>query len=255
MLLLWLGAGKPFHVPVPRSAIIDRAAPGKADKIADAARIRDLAAERAIGDLLPLDGADRLLHAFGRELSRRAANLVDLHVLEIAGGQIIGLPPREEIGVVALDSNLHQGLHDCWERDPFLVRGLAHLAHHIPHVGVHNRCSSCPVFRCGFRRQSTGAPLSPLRRTMAFIAATIVARVSMSRSAKNFASFSSAKAASFGVIARPGGVSGSDWKRRSRAVARLTISSLSISLSASFEIAPRVIPSRSAIALGALSRS
>src|ERR1700727_2548056 len=105
-VLLWLGAGKPFHVLVPRSAIIDRAAPGKADKIADAARIRDLAAELEIGDLSPLDGADRLLHAFGRELSSRATHFMDFHFLEISVGQIVRLPPRNEIGVVALDSNL-----------------------------------------------------------------------------------------------------------------------------------------------------
>ena len=61
------GAGKPFHVLVTGSAIIDRAAPGEADKIADAARAGDLAAEFPISNLLPLDGANRSLDALGRE--------------------------------------------------------------------------------------------------------------------------------------------------------------------------------------------
>src|SRR3984957_14274389 len=184
MLLLWLGAGKPFHVLVPRSAIIDRAAPGKADKIADAARIGDLAAEFAICNRLPLDGADRLFHAPGRERSRRANNLVDLHVLEIAVGQIIRLPPCEEIGVVALDSSLHQRLHHFGKRDAL----LAHFAHDILHMGVHI-VAPVALFARRRRRQSTGALLSPLRRTMAFIAAAIVSRGIRSRSAKNSLSF------------------------------------------------------------------
>src|ERR1700733_13766351 len=187
-VLLWLGAGKPFHVLVPRSAIIDRAAPGKADKIADAARIGDLAAEFAICNRLPLDGADRLFHAPGRERSRRANNLVDLHVLEIAVGQIIRLPPCEEIGVVALDSSLHQRLHHFGKRDALLVRGLAHFAHDILHMGVHI-VAPVALFSRRLRRQSTGALLSPLRRTRAFIAAAIVSRVIRSRSAKNSLSF------------------------------------------------------------------
>ena len=61
MTLLWPSAGKPFHVLVPGSAIVDRAASGEADKIAHAARVGYFAAEFAMGNLLPLDGANRLL--------------------------------------------------------------------------------------------------------------------------------------------------------------------------------------------------
>ena len=51
--------------------------------------------------------------------------------------------------------------------------------------------------------QPTGAPRSPLRRTMAFIALRIAWRVSISTLSKNSASLRSARAASFGRIARP----------------------------------------------------
>ena len=50
---------------VAGAAVIDGAASRETDEIADAARVRDPAAEFAISDLLPLDGADRLLDAFG----------------------------------------------------------------------------------------------------------------------------------------------------------------------------------------------
>src|ERR1700721_1757626 len=112
MRLLWLCAGKPFDVLVPGAAIIDGSAAGEADKIADAARVGDQAAELAIGDLAPLDGADRFLNALCRERHPGATELVAFDVLEIAVGKIIGLPTRNEVGVVALDLNLHQRLHD-----------------------------------------------------------------------------------------------------------------------------------------------
>ena len=88
---------------VPGAAIIDRAAASEADKITDAASVGDQAAKFAITDLLPLDGADGLLYAFGRKVFRSAADLVDFHVLEIAVGKIIGLPPDNEVGLIALD--------------------------------------------------------------------------------------------------------------------------------------------------------
>src|SRR5260370_39133058 len=47
MGLSWLCAGEPFDVLVPGAAIIDGSAAGEADKIADAARVGDQAAELA----------------------------------------------------------------------------------------------------------------------------------------------------------------------------------------------------------------
>jgi hypothetical protein len=46
---------------------IDRPVAGEADKITHAARVGDQAAELSISNLFPLDGADRLLDAFGRK--------------------------------------------------------------------------------------------------------------------------------------------------------------------------------------------
>src|SRR5271169_1554071 len=71
-----LRAGEPFDVMVDRAAVIDGAPAGEADEIADAARSGDETAEFAISNRLALNGADRLLDPFGRELVRRAADLV-----------------------------------------------------------------------------------------------------------------------------------------------------------------------------------
>src|SRR5579871_118379 len=64
-LLSWLGAGEPFDVFVAGAAVVDGAAAGQTDEIADTARVRDQAAEFAIGYFLPLDGADSFLDANG----------------------------------------------------------------------------------------------------------------------------------------------------------------------------------------------
>jgi hypothetical protein len=96
-------------LPVRGAAIIDGAVAGEGDEIADAARVCDQAAEIAIADLLSLAGADRLFHPFGRKLARRAADLIARRILEIAVRKIIGLPPDNEIGVIALDPDLGTG--------------------------------------------------------------------------------------------------------------------------------------------------
>ena len=56
--------GKPLNVRILGAAVVDRAVAGEVDEIADAACRRDPPAELTITDLLTLDAADRLLHAF-----------------------------------------------------------------------------------------------------------------------------------------------------------------------------------------------
>jgi hypothetical protein len=89
----------------------------------------------------------------------------------------------------------------------------------------------------------------PCRRMISSIAASIVARSEGARPPTNYSSLLSASAARVGVNLRPAGVSVSVWNLRSSSLPVRTMSALAASRSASFEIAPRVLPMRLAKAL------
>ncbi len=69
--------------------------------------------------------------------------------LKTAVGHVPGLGPRQQIGMIALDTGLHQRLHDVRETGPLLVQCSGHSANDILHMVIHVPLPPCPRTRCG----------------------------------------------------------------------------------------------------------